>query len=1828
MAARAPVPYNPPAVSAQPRVPLTTDQVRAIVERSNAEKARNSPGGLYNPLDPTAAASFIYPSNLPERRYQREIVQRCFTDNTLVCLPTGLGKCWGRGTGFLRADGRAVAVEAIVAAMDHGEVVELMGDDGTVRRTIPGTQTVGNTKDDPTEPAVLMPVKRGHAHEHDFHRGPLPELCDRFECKFEDCVASFAEESERDVHEHESDLHVRVPAIRPATYRISSANPGRDSWTCNSHHILVLKFVEQPSAVREWPADILHQQVHCFSALVCLGGKQDADGVWNGGFVEEQMFRFATASEAEQARQDALSNWRPLVWQCTVEEFLRCTPAVQQLAKMFQPDHPLVFQQLPDESLHCRLRKALHAVHPFYSLTQLESLLTPSFEELTAWVLGVWLATSCSPGSAHPAIAVKLGEWRDATMASASTRFADSETVVCGVEMGPVLARLLSMYAMDDKKQQLPHALLTDSVPVRRALLAGVIDGGGSVHSDGCYEIHAAERSFVGGLVHLARGLGLRADKKAATCVCISGRDSRTLPTLLASDSFSIISAGEEEVGCDGFFVTRVAHADYFGFQLDGNGRCLLSDFVVTHNTLVAAVLLYNMWRWFPTGKVLFVAPTRPLVLQQKEACCSLLGIPECHTAVLISNGDYKDALARKQLWEDNDQRFIFATAQSVTVDIEKNRCPLHRIVCLVVDEAHRTKGQSAYAGIIKRIKDSGHDCRIVGLSATPGKDMYAVRELCNSLHVSALELRDEDDPEVKQHLHQRDIEKVVVDQADDTQEAIGLLLNCMRPRLRVINGQSIGVNQTDPALISSMAVNTTISRLSERMRESNDKSLLAPMADLAALKRLITVRDKLKQHGVQPALDAIRSLICGDAAGEVDSGKGVKKAASPALIMLRNSFEFKKFLTCLQQIAQHQNPDSSMLVERDAAAAAAAWCDGVEGAEGYQSAAAAAAAKLPLGVHPKVRKLVELILQHFAHAAQKERWAGGDDDSDDDDENESVLSLSRGTGNSSAAPQLVFSGSKGQSNVIVFTELRDSVDEIVKNLAQFGPTIRPSAFIGQAKKSGNKAGMNQKAQAEVLRQFKDGTINTIVATSIGEEGLDIGHVDLVVSCDVLSSQLRIVQRFGRTGRKRAGRCVTLVLKGEEAKYDAQQADKHKLVRELKSHGAKPWWLQKVPIVRMLPREITPIIEYTHIKPVIPAAAKASRKRARAASVAAEAAAATAAAATSAATDEVPGEQEPEDEEMVLDVDALYAGVPAAAAGDEETEDAAQLDQAMDSLFNSTDASPSPPRDVVSNSFDAANGRPVTPPGPSCNASAAVASSSASRGSAPASASKVPQPLSKTLEAAALSDAAWKAQERKQAAMKSSAGAAAPAQSNVQTMFGRQQAQQQQQLLERKMAREAKKAQGAPRLEYSFEQLFILSEDEAREQLLGYKPSNTCPLQPWFGYRPSLRNVLALLDAAEAPAASREASSTAAAADGGEMRVTASAAVASSAAAVDLVPTSVPAAIAPTALPLPLMSAASEEQEDLGGADVESHQEQAAKQATSADTNNRVSPSVPANLDVSAANQPAALPLPLPLPEAPAPLPLFFSEQEEASLEEFKEGNVSVTVSPLQPLTRPSFSPAGPMRSPMQAAVQSPQPMEVDAPFSTAASLLSAAPHLAAPTTSPAPPPVPAVVCSVCHQTSLPGAPLLTCSVCQSRYHACWEQCRGAGTGTLCSECVTNYGMDAEDDEEVPLRPQPANKEDRPLGRFYATLAAQPPVAVPRAGPAEQQSRFVAADEDEEDRPLHSLAASARKRGPVAKTLWDALSQSAAPAAPAPAPPAPAAAANAPQIDVVDLTED
>lgn len=111
---------------------------------------------------------------------------------------------------------------------------------------------------------------------------------------------------------------------------------------------------------------------------------------------------------------------------------------------------------------------------------------------------------------------------------------------------------------------------------------------------------------------------------------------------------------------------------------------------------------------------------------------------------------------------------------------------------------------------------------------------------------------------------------------------------------------------------------------------------------------------------------------------------------------------------------------------------------------------------------------------------------------------------------------------------VIVFSQYRETVSKICKTLNSI-PKINARVFVGQLKKG--ETGLSQKEQQEIIKDFSLGKINIIVATSIGEEGLDIPEVSAVIFYEPIPSAIRQIQRRGRTARLKPGKLIVLMIK-------------------------------------------------------------------------------------------------------------------------------------------------------------------------------------------------------------------------------------------------------------------------------------------------------------------------------------------------------------------------------------------------------------------------------------------------------------------------------------------------------------------------------------------------------------------------------------------------------------------------------------------------------------------------------------------------------------------------
>ncbi|CAI0556807.1 unnamed protein product [Linum tenue] len=439
--------------------------------------------------------------------------------------------------------------------------------------------------------------------------------------------------------------------------------------------------------------------------------------------------------------------------------------------------------------------------------------------------------------------------------------------------------------------------------------------------------------------------------------------------------------------------------------------------------TLIAAVVMYNYFRWFPEGKIVFAAPSRPLVLQQIEACHNIVGIPQEWT---IDMTGQINPTKRTDFWKT--KRVFFVTPQVLEKDIQAGTCLVRNLVCLVIDEAHRAMGNYAYCVAVRELMAVPVELRILALSATPGSKQQTVQQIIDNLQISTLEYRDENDPDVIPYVHNRKIELIAVPMGKDALDINKLLLDVIRPYVSRLSAVGLLQNRDCQTLSPPDLLN------------SRDKFRRAPPQDLpqnkfgeieacfGGLLTLYHIKRLLSSHGIRPAYEMLKEKL---------------EQGSFARLMSRNE-DIKKMKLLMERNLTHGAPS------------------------------------------PKLSKMLEVLIDHFKSKESQ------------------------------------------NSRVIIFSNFRGSVRDIMNSLASISDLVKATEFIGQSSGKALK-GQSQKVQQAVLQKFRAGGYNVIVATSIGEEGLDIMEVDLVVCFDANVSPLRMIQRMGRTGRKHDGRVDILL---------------------------------------------------------------------------------------------------------------------------------------------------------------------------------------------------------------------------------------------------------------------------------------------------------------------------------------------------------------------------------------------------------------------------------------------------------------------------------------------------------------------------------------------------------------------------------------------------------------------------------------------------------------------------------------------------------------------------
>jgi ERCC4-related helicase len=435
--------------------------------------------------------------------------------------------------------------------------------------------------------------------------------------------------------------------------------------------------------------------------------------------------------------------------------------------------------------------------------------------------------------------------------------------------------------------------------------------------------------------------------------------------------------------------------------------------------TLIALLVAKMRLEKFPNGKVVVLAPTKPLVLQHYNSFKEILSLQPKDIALLTGENPPEE---RSYLWRS---KFVFATPQTVRNDMRHGRVDLNDVVLLVFDEAHRCVKDYSYTEVAKVYKETAWTPLILGLTASPGGSREKINEITQNLFIEHVEARSEEDEDVKSYVKETEFEGRKVKLPEEYNQLLSILRDIYNEKVNRLmeSGFVPRTRLSKKILLQAQAT------MAARLKSGGNKGYIyAALVTQAQAIMILHALELAETQGVDVLLKYLKRMR-----EKPEQGKSA--------------------------IALQKDPRWIMLEDE--------------------------ANRVKAVEYPKLTELRSIVKGQFA--------------------------------------------SKAQSKIIVFTQYRDTIESIVETLAKDG--ISAQRFVGQANKTDSE-GMDQKRQTDVLEKFTEGEFSVLVSSSIGEEGLHVPDVDLVVFYEAVPSEIRAIQRKGRTGRTMRGKVIVLLAEG------------------------------------------------------------------------------------------------------------------------------------------------------------------------------------------------------------------------------------------------------------------------------------------------------------------------------------------------------------------------------------------------------------------------------------------------------------------------------------------------------------------------------------------------------------------------------------------------------------------------------------------------------------------------------------------------------------------------
>lgn len=484
-------------------------------------------------------------------------------------------------------------------------------------------------------------------------------------------------------------------------------------------------------------------------------------------------------------------------------------------------------------------------------------------------------------------------------------------------------------------------------------------------------------------------------------------------------------------------------------FQLDLAATALKASCLIVvptglGKTVIALMVLLAR---LDKGKVLFLAPTKPLVEQHATFLRRVL---KDEDEVAMMTGE---TMPEKRVLSWEGARIVASTPQVIENDLLSRRIDLKDVSLVIFDEAHRAVGNYAYVYIAERYAREAANPLVLGITASPGSQSEKIAEICTNLSIEKVQTRTENDSDVAPFVHQREIEWVKLTVPKELLDIKTAIEEVLRARIDDLNLLGISPARIDPRASKKEILGLQAMLMSSAKREANQATFKG-ISLLAEILKLHHAVELAETQGKDALVRYFQRL----------QGEALSRSGSKASRRIMQDAKFRQAMDALQTLE-------------------------VE--------------------HPKPAAVKKILHEQIE--------------------------------------------ARPESRIMVFTNYRDTAASLLTFLKD-DPAIKAVRFVGQSSRD-DDAGLSQKKQAEILQKFRAGEFNVLIATSVGEEGIDIPATDMVLFYEPVPSEIRSIQRKGRTGRARSGRVVVLMAKGtrDEAYYWISDRKEKTMNRQMRS---------------------------------------------------------------------------------------------------------------------------------------------------------------------------------------------------------------------------------------------------------------------------------------------------------------------------------------------------------------------------------------------------------------------------------------------------------------------------------------------------------------------------------------------------------------------------------------------------------------------------------------------------------------------------------------------------